>query len=76
MDDKVTSMEIGLYVVGVLAAGYGAIKAFIIGYYPDEALLTYLCIFAGLGLLAIASAAGKRRKARAIAARDRSKGVM
>lgn len=76
MDDKTSSTEVVLYIVGVIAAGYGLIKAFIIGYYPSEALFMYLCIFGGLGLVGIAGSMGKRRKAAAIAARDRSKGVV
>ena len=76
MDDKASSVEIALYVVGAIAAGYGMIKAFIIGYYPSEALFTFLCLIGGAILLLIAGAQGKNRKARAIAARDRAKGVI
>ena len=75
MNDNPSPIEIALYVVGTIAAGYGAIKGFIIGYYPDEAALTWVSLIGGLLVLAGASALTKSRKARAIAARDRSKGV-
>jgi len=75
MGDRPSRVEMVLYIVGALATGYGVIKAYIIGYYPSEEALMWGSLVGGVLALAAASAMGKSRKAKAIAARDRSRGV-
>lgn len=48
---NMTARGLALLIPGIILTGYGFIKAAIIGYYPSEAVPTFLALGAGAALL-------------------------